>query len=84
MLIQPTARDRAVMGNNLMSTRRRHEVIERAIETVGEQLGRPENRDALAELPTGEPHKVARPDGPPESWPGLASVPRRGAGGRAG
>jgi NTE family protein len=82
VLVQPTARDRAVMGPNLMSTRRRHEVIATAIETVGEQLRRAETQEALAGLPPGEPHRVARPDGPPSSWPALAAV--RSAPGRPG
>ena len=77
-LVQPTARDRAVMGPNLMRTRGRHEVILTAIETVGEQLRRPEIQEPLAGLPAGEPHKVARPGGPPSSWPPLAAA-RRGA-----
>jgi NTE family protein len=76
VLFQPTATDRAVMGINLMRTRRRHEVILTAIETVGEQLQRDEVREALGDLPPGEPHKVARPEGPPSSWPPLAASRR--------
>jgi NTE family protein len=76
VLFQPTAADRAVMGINLMRTRRRHEVILTAIETVGEQLRRGEVREALGDLPPGEPHKVARPEGPPSSWPPLAASRR--------
>ena len=71
VLIQPTARDRAVMGPNLMSRRRRHQVIQTAMETVRGQLRRPENQRALAGLPAGEPHRIARPDGPPSTWPPL-------------
>jgi NTE family protein len=69
VLIQPTARDLAVMGANLMSRSRRHEAIETAIATVGEQLRRPEVAPKLAGLPAGEPHKLRRPAGPPSSWP---------------
>jgi NTE family protein len=82
VLVQPTARDRAVMGPNLMRTRRRHEVIATAIETVSEQLRRAGTQEALAGLPPGEPHKVARPYGPPSSWPALAAS--RSAQGRPG
>jgi NTE family protein len=75
VLIQPVAEDLAVMGANLMSGKRRNEVIETARRTVAEQLRAPEVRDALAGLPAGEPHKIARPDGPPSEWPEI--VPSR-------
>jgi hypothetical protein len=57
------------MGVNLMSTRRRHEVIETAIRTVTEQLRAPGVRDLLRDLPPGEPHKIERPSGDPSTWP---------------
>ena len=69
VLVQPTREDLDVMGVNLMSTRRRHEVIETAIRTVTEQLRAPEVRDLLAGLPEGEPHKIERPPGHPSTWP---------------
>jgi hypothetical protein len=69
VLIQPTSHDLAVMGANLMSRSRRHEVIENAIETVGEQLRAHDIAARLAGLLPGEPHKLRRPDGPPSSWP---------------
>ena len=71
--VQPTDRDHAVMGANLMSTRNRNEVIATAIETVGGQLREPRVRALLRDLPEGEPHKVARPDGPPETWPQIGA-----------
>ena len=73
LLIQPEADDLAVMGSNLMSGKRRHEVIETAIETVGRQLEKPHARELLADLPPGEPHKIRRPDGPPAAWPPIVS-----------
>ena len=73
VLVQPTARDHAVMGANLMSTKNRHQVIEMAIETVGQQLREPRVRELLRELPEGEPHKIARPEGPPETWPQIGA-----------
>ena len=69
LLIQPEAEDLEIMGSNLMSGRRRHEVIEKAIETVGRRLESPEARELLDGLPQGEPHKLRRPDGPPTTWP---------------
>ena len=57
------------VGVNLMSSRNRHQVIETAIATVGEQLRAPGVADLLKELPPGEPHKVARPAGDPSTWP---------------
>jgi NTE family protein len=76
-LIQPTAEDLEVMGGNMMSGKRRHEVIETALETVGRQVREnPELRELLSGLPKGEPHKLRRPDGPPSTWPEL--VPSAG------
>jgi NTE family protein len=74
VLIQPTAEDHEGMGRNWMSGRRRHEVIETAISTVGEQLQAPEVRDLLSDLPQGEPHKIAKPPGHPSTWPRLVSA----------
>jgi NTE family protein len=67
VIVQPTEEDRAVMGDNMMSRRNRSEVAELAVRTVGEQLAR--QSDLLTGLPEGEPHKVARPEGPPAEWP---------------
>ena len=55
VLIQPLTEDHRAMGPNLMSTRNRNPVIETAFETVTRQLRDPEVRDALADLPPGEP-----------------------------
>ena len=73
VLIQPTSEDHAAMGPNLMSTRGRNNVIRTAIETVGRQLREPDVRARLRDLPAGEPHKLAKPDGPPESWPRMGA-----------
>jgi NTE family protein len=69
VLVQPTREDLDVMGVNLMSTRRRHEVIETAIRTVTEQLRAPAVRELLTGLPEGEAHKIERPSGHPSTWP---------------
>ena len=57
------------MGPNLMSPRRRNQVIDVARRTIGEQLAEPRNRELLADLPPGDPRKLRRPDGPPSEWP---------------
>jgi hypothetical protein len=67
------------MGRNWMSTERRQQVIETARETVAKQLSSPAIRDLLGGLPTGEPHKIRRPSGPPSSWPDLQGGVRRAA-----
>ena len=72
VLIQPTADDLAVMGRNLMATKRRKEVIEIARETVANQV-----RDlggVLDGLPPGEPHKISRPEGHPSTWPDIGGA----------
>ena len=79
VLIQPTADDLAVMGRNLMSGRRRNEVIETAFGTVSEQLELTENARLLGGLRKGEPHKIRRPDGPPSSWPEIVPPVQRAA-----
>ena len=76
VLIQPVTADHRVMGPNLMSTRNRNPVIETAVETVSEQLRAPEVLEALADLPPGEPAKVARPPGPPSTWPTIGPAAR--------
>jgi NTE family protein len=69
VLIQPVTEDHRAMGPNLMSTRNRNPVIATAFRTVTQRLREPEVREALADLPAGEPHKVARPPGPASTWP---------------
>jgi NTE family protein len=75
VLIQPTGTDLAVMGRNLMGTKRRNEAIETARHTVAEQLREPAVRAALSGLPPGEPHRVSQPSGPPAAWPALTPAP---------
>jgi NTE family protein len=79
VLLQPTAEDLGVMGANLMDGRRRHRVIELAIDTVARQLDEPGTAEALAGLPAGDPYAVARPEAPPEDWNRLrtAALKRR-------
>jgi NTE family protein len=74
VLIQPQADDLELMGGNLMSRRRRHELIELATRTVAAQLKEPANRERLAALPPGDADRVRRPQGPPSTWPGLRAA----------
>jgi NTE family protein len=80
-LIQPTVPDLKLMGTNWLSGRKRHAVIEQAIETVSAQLREAGVRKLLKGLPPGQPNKVAQPaDVPAEAWSeivGVPSVPRR-------
>lgn len=78
-IIEPTAEDHAAMGLNWMSAERRQHVIETAERTVAEQLRRPELRALLQGLPSGAPHRLARPSGPPSSWPERGPAGRRAA-----
>ena len=64
VLIQPTVHDLDAMGTNLMSGRRRQQVIEVAVQTVANHLRSPEVRSKLRGLPAGEPMLVRRPPGP--------------------
>ena len=62
VLIQPTVHELDVMGGNLMSSRRRHEVIKTAVRTVTEHLRESPVGARLAELPAGDPRLVRQPD----------------------
>jgi NTE family protein len=81
VLVQPTVPDLKLMGTNWLSGRKRHAVIEQAIETVSAQLGQSSMRKLLKGLPPGRPYKVAQPSHiPAEAWSeiiGVASVARR-------
>lgn len=75
VLLQPTARDLRIMGNNYMSGRRRNEVIQTAIETVTEQVRQADNWTLLRDLPAGQPYRLRRPEGIPESeWAELIGI----------
>jgi hypothetical protein len=67
------------MGTNLMSGRRRHELVELATRTVADQLRAPGVREHLASLPPGAPERIRRPPGPPSEWPGLLPGQREAA-----
>jgi NTE family protein len=70
VILQPTVHDLDVMGTNLMSGGRRHEVIERATDSVTEHLRECGLGERLAAtLPAGAPALVRRPKGSPDRWP---------------
>lgn len=77
ILIQPTVQDLDVMGSNLMSGRRRHEVIQTAVQTVAEDLRGSGLGQRLGELPPGHPALVGRPAGAPSSWPRFQHLARQ-------
>ena len=85
VLIQPTVQDLDAMGTNLMSSKRRRQVIAVAAQTVAAQVRRPELRARLRALPPGEELLVRRPSpAPPEPidftrlararWPATAAA----------
>jgi NTE family protein len=76
VLVQPVADDLALMGRNLMRRKGRQDVIDMARQTVAEQLRNPPITELLADLPAGEPHKVARPEGDPSTWPAIGPAAR--------
>jgi NTE family protein len=77
VLVQPTGEDLRVMGNNLMSSRRRNEVIATAERTVARQLRDPYLHELLSELPPGDPAMIHRPDERPARWPRLRELADR-------
>ena len=74
-LVQPVAEDLAVMGGNLMSTARRHLVLETAQRTVAEQLAAMDLTRLLADQPRVSDHRLRRPAGPVHTWPVEALPP---------
>jgi NTE family protein len=75
VIIEPTVEDHAAMGRNWMNSERRQDVIDTAEQTVAEQLRAV--RKQLEGLPSGEPHKISRPSGPPATWPDIRATARR-------
>jgi NTE family protein len=75
-LIQPTVRDLDIMGTNLMSGSRRHEVIATAVQTVTDHLRESLLGERLAELPRGLPELVKRPERAVRSRPDFQALAR--------
>lgn len=76
MLLQPTVHDLDVMGTNLMSSRRRRDVVKTAVQTMTEHLRESPAGAQLAGLPAGNPRLVRRPEGPPSTWPDFRAAAR--------
>jgi NTE family protein len=75
LLVQPVAEDLAVMSGNMMSTARRHLVLETAQRTVADQLVGSGLQALLADQPRAAAHRLRRPPGPVSSWPAEALPP---------
>lgn len=64
VILQPTVHDLDIMGTNLMSSARRHDVIERGAQSVTDHLRESGIGERLAAtLPPGAPALVRRPSG---------------------
>lgn len=69
VLVQPVGADLEVMGGNMMSTARRHLVLETAKRTTSQQLQACGVTDALMGLTPAPDHRLRRPPGDVRSWP---------------
>jgi NTE family protein len=75
VLLQAVAEDLRYMKGNVMSTARRHAVLEVARRTMRRQLADTVLPDLLGRLPRAPEHRLRRPDGPPHGWPPDALPP---------
>jgi NTE family protein len=69
VLVQPVAQDLEVMGGNMMSTARRHLVLETAQRTTSERLQQTGLPAVLAGLPRAPEHRLRQPPGEAWEWP---------------
>jgi NTE family protein len=69
VLLQAVAEDLKHMRGNVMSTARRHAVLEEARRTMRRQLADSPLPELLGRLERAPEHRLRRPDGPPEAWP---------------
>ena len=69
VMLQPVAEDLAVMRGNLMSTARRHLVLETAQRTMAQHLQSTDLAERLAAQPRMPEHRLRRPPGPVDEWP---------------
>jgi NTE family protein len=76
VLIQPTVHDLDAMGTNLMSRKRRNQVIATAVGTVTDYLRHSSVGTRLSALPRGIPQLVRRPQGPATEWPNFQELAR--------
>lgn len=75
VLLQAVAEDLQYMRGNVMSTARRHAVLEAARRTMRRQLADTPLPDILGGLERAPEHRLRRPDGPPRVWPTDALPP---------
>lgn len=75
ILLQALAEDLDQMRGNVMSTARRHAVLEQARRSMRRQLEDSPLRDVLGRLDPAPAHRLRRPDGPPQQWPHEALPP---------
>jgi NTE family protein len=69
ILLQPGVHDLAVMSGNMMSTARRHTVLETAQRTMTHHLQGTGALDLLQGLPRAPEHRISRPPGDVRDWP---------------
>jgi NTE family protein len=74
-VLQPGVEDLGVLGANLMSTARRHLVLETAVRTTRAALADGELAELVQDQPRAPEHRVRRPEGPVHSWPVEALPP---------
>jgi NTE family protein len=75
VLLQAVAEDLEYMRGNVMSTARRHLVLEQTRRTMRQQLADSPLLDLLRGLERAPEHRLRRPDGPPQDWPSGALPP---------
>ena len=63
------------MRGNVMSTARRHAVLEQARRSMREQLADTPLPDYFRDLPNAPDHRIRRPEGLPQDWPTGALPP---------
>jgi NTE family protein len=75
VLLQALAEDLEFMRGNVMSTARRHAVLEQARISMHRQLDQTPLREILGRLPRAPEHRLRQPDGDPVTWPAGALPP---------
>lgn len=75
VLLQARAEDLTYMRGNVMSTARRHAVLEQARRSMREQLADTPLPDYFRDLPNAPDHRIRRPEGLPQDWPTGALPP---------
>jgi NTE family protein len=74
LVIQPTAQDLEVMGNDMMSTLRRHDVVQTAVATMTQRLHGSSLGERLAELRSHVGRFTRPPDRHESTWLGFTEA----------